>query len=239
MAGGVDRTMSDGDEVINNPEMETRLADMEKRMRTTMEATLEAKMKSLMGQVSAVMKEALKGAGESRGDGGAPAGRRGDASPDNSNEGSAAAGTFGVGGNGGGLYRPDEIATDSRGVGGALFSGGDAAGQTLFSGGGGTPKNSASQVEPPSFKGEAAQYPGWKADLAVKVGMLGVSDMFYGSNLLPDVRKRPAVLSDEGFTPEAIKQTYLAWNFLSSALTSENDKDIIRGSPDPRAALQN
>lgn len=238
MTRGVERTMPEGNEVTNNSEMETRLADMEQRMRTAMEATLEAKMEGLMDQLTAVMKGAVRDTGESGGDGGAPEGGRGDAFPDNSNQRSAAAGTFGEGGYGGGLYRPGDTDIGSRGAGGALFSGGETAGQTLFSGGGGISKFSASQVETPVFKGGAAQYPGWKADFAIKVGMLGVSDVFYGSDLLPDVRKPPAALSTEGFTPAAIRQTYLAWNFLSSALPTEKDKDIIRGSPDPRAALQ-
>lgn len=66
----------------------------------------------------------------------------------------------------------------------------------------------------------------------------GIADVFSGLDLLPDVNKSPADLRTEGFTHAEIKQTYLAWNFLSSALYTDKDKDIIRRSSDPRAALQ-
>ncbi|CAB1106362.1 unnamed protein product [Ectocarpus sp. CCAP 1310/34] len=174
---------------------------------------------------------------ESGGDVGASTGASGDAAAPNSSQGSAATGTVGVGGYGRGYGSQGEAAATGGGVGGVFVSG-DVAGEGLFTGGGGISKLAASHVNPPQLKKGAEQYPGWRQDMIVQAGILDIGDVFSGGGVLPDINKPQTALLEQGFSYAAIRKTYLAWNFLSAALTTETDKAILRRCTNPREALR-
>lgn len=72
----------------------------------------------------------------------------------------------------------------------------------------------------------------------MQASMLGQDGVFFGDDVLPDIRKPRATLYSEGFTHAAVHKTYFAWNFVSSALTTESDKAILRRCMNPREALR-
>ncbi|CAB1108541.1 unnamed protein product [Ectocarpus sp. CCAP 1310/34] len=128
-------------------------------------------------------------------------------------------------------------AATGGGVGGVFVSG-DVAGEGLFTGGGGILKLAASHVNPPQLKKGAEQYPGWRQDMIVQAGILDIGDVFSGGGVLPDINKPQTAFLEQGFSYAAIRKTYLAWNFLSAALTTETDKAILRRCTNPREALR-
>lgn len=208
-------------------------------MTTMMQAQMSTMMGQLMGQVSTMIKEAVEDGGrsqreESGGDGGAPTGASGDTAAPNSNQWSAAAGTAGGGGNFGGFIPPGEIPATSGVVGGELFRGGTAGGG-MISGSGGISRIAASA---PLLKRGAEQYPGWRKDLMIQAGIQNFAEVFTDGGIMPDVSLPRQTLVDQGFSHAAIQNTYAAWNFLSTALTTETDRDILRRCTSPREALQ-
>ena len=227
---------------VNDAELDARLTGMEQRLGDAMEGRMQAMMAQVMSQLPSLMRGALDVGGvqqeeESGGDVGASTGASGDADAPNSNQGSAATGTVGGGGYGGGYGPQGEAATTGSGVGGGFASGG-VAGEGLFTGGGGISKFTTSHVNPPLLKKGAEQYPGWRQDMIVQAGILDVGDVFSGGGVLPDVTKSQVDLLGQGFSHAALRKTYLAWNFLSAALTTETDKAILRRCTNPREALR-
>jgi len=227
---------------VNDAELDARLTGMEQRLGDAMEGRMQAMMAQVMSQLPSLMRGALDVGGvqqeeESGGDVGASTGASGDADAPNSNQGSAATGTVGGGGYGGGYGPQGEAATTGSGVGGGFASGG-VAGEGLFTGGGGISKFTTSHVNPPLLKKGAEQYPGWRQDMIVQAGILDVGDVFSGGGVLPDVTKSQVALLGQGFSHAALRKTYLAWNFLSAALTTETDKAILRRCTNPREALR-
>lgn len=224
---------------VGDSELEARMTGLEQQVSTMMEAQMSTIMGQLMGQVSSMIKEAVEDGGrsqrgESSGDGGAPTGASGDAAAPNSNQWSAAAGTAGGGRNFGGVSPPGEIQATSSVVGGELFSGGTAGGG-VFPGGGGISRVGATATV---LKRGATEYPGWRKDLMIQAGIQNFADVFTDGGVMPDVSLPQQTLVNQGFSHAAIQKTYAAWNFLSAALTTETDRDILRRCTSPREALQ-
>jgi len=218
---------------VNDAELDARLTGMEQRLGDAMEGRMQAMMAQVMSQLPSLMRGALDVGGvqqeeESGGDVGASTGASGDADAPNSNQGSAATGTVGGGGYGGGYGPQGEAATTGSGVGGGFASGG-VAGEGLFTGGGGISKFTTSHVNPPLLKKGAEQYPGWRQDMIVQAGILDVGDVFSGGGVLPDVTKSQVALLGQGFSHAALRKTYLAWNFLSAGNPSSLHEP--KGSP--------
>lgn len=211
-------------------------------------ATVNEKMAGMMDQFSSMLQGALSGGrdrGESSGDGGAPEGGSGDVAPASNSQRSAAQGMTGRGGYVGGLTPQGETAASGRGVGGYAFGGGSGGfgdGGTAVSedefAGGGISIFLPSRITPCQFKGGASKYPGWKKDFIVQAGFVDLGDVFLGRGRLPDINKPKRDLLNERSSQGAIQQTFVAWDCLSSALTTETDKAIIRRCKDPREALQ-
>ncbi|CAB1098185.1 unnamed protein product [Ectocarpus sp. CCAP 1310/34] len=227
---------------VNDAELDARLTGMEQRLGEAMEGRMQAMMSQVMSQLPSLMRGALDVGGvqqeeESGGDVGASTGASGDAAAPNSSQGSAATGTVGVGGYGRGYGSQGETAATGGGVGGVFVSG-DVAGEGLFTGGGGISKLAASHVNPPQLKKGAEQYPGRRQDMIVQAGILDIGDVFSGGGVLPDINKPQTALLEQGFSYAAIRKTYLAWKFLSAALTTETDKAILRRCTNPREALR-
>lgn len=227
------------------------IASLGQRLGEQLNVTLDQRLEAMFGQISSMIQSASSGGGQQRksGDGGGTSNRGdGDRPPNSSSQRPAAVDATGGGGNAEGFNLQGDTAAIGGGFGGYGFgdsSAGSEDGENsggLFSGGGGLAGSiNPSRISAPRFKGGpggAETYPGWKADTLMQAGFAGLTEVFVGKDRLPNVKKSSSTLLSEGFSENAIKATFLAWSFLSSALILESDKAIIRRCNDPREALQ-
>ena len=98
-----------------------------------------------------------------------------------------------------------------------------------------------SYVIPPVLKGGKG-FQTFKHDFFLKANMLDISDHFVGQRVravpVGDPLKQKAVLLREGLLPEEIRGAYQAWNFMDTALQSEEGRAIPKQCRSPREVFK-
>ena len=98
-----------------------------------------------------------------------------------------------------------------------------------------------SYVIPPVLKGGKG-FQTFKHDFFLKANMLDISDHFVGQRVravpVGDPLKQKAVLLREGLLPLEIRGAYQAWNFMDTALQSEEGRAIPKQCRSPREVFK-